>query len=34
MAFGVAMTPALVIDGVVKIVGKVPNVDEIIKLLQ
>jgi small redox-active disulfide protein 2 len=29
MAFGVMMTPALVVDGVVKVVGKVPAVKEI-----
>lgn len=31
--FGVMITPALVIDGQVKIVGKVPTVDEIKGLL-
>ena len=31
---GVMMTPAVVIDGDVKIVGKVPTTDEIKKLLQ
>ena len=34
MAFGVMMTPALAIDGEVKVVGKVPSVDEIKKLLK
>ncbi len=34
MAFGVMSTPALVVDGEVKVVGKVPSVDEIKKLLQ
>ena len=29
MAYGVLSTPALAIDGVVKIAGKVPKVDEI-----
>jgi len=29
MAYGVLSTPALVIDGVVKVAGKVPKVDEI-----
>lgn len=29
MSFGVFMTPALVVDGEVKVVGKVPSVDEI-----
>ncbi len=34
MAFGVMLTPALAIDGEVKVVGKVPSTDEIKKLLQ
>lgn len=33
VGFGVLMTPALVVDGKVKLVGKVPSVDEIAKLL-
>jgi small redox-active disulfide protein 2 len=33
MKFGVMMTPALVIDGEVKIVGKVPSTDEIKQML-
>jgi small redox-active disulfide protein 2 len=33
MAFGVLMTPALVVDGQVKTVGTVPSVEEIKKLL-
>ena len=33
MAMGVFMTPALVVDGEVKVVGKVPSVDEIKKML-
>lgn len=33
MDFGVMMTPALAVDGEVKIVGKVPSVAEIQKLL-
>jgi small redox-active disulfide protein 2 len=33
MAFGVMMTPALVVDGEVKTVGKVPTVAEIQGLL-
>ena len=33
MAFGVMMTPALAVDGVVKIVGKVPEPADIKKLL-
>ena len=32
-SFGVMMTPALVVDGEVKVVGKVPSPDEIAKLL-
>jgi small redox-active disulfide protein 2 len=31
--FGVMMTPALVVDGQVKAVGKVPSVDEIKAML-
>jgi len=33
MAHGVMMTPALVVDGNVKVVGKVPGLDEIKALL-
>ena len=33
MSFGVMMTPALVVDGNVKVSGKVPSVDDIKKLL-
>jgi small redox-active disulfide protein 2 len=32
-SFGVMMTPALVVDGEVKAVGKVPSIEEIQKLL-
>ena len=32
MKFGVMMTPALVIDGEVKVVGKVPSAEEIEKM--
>lgn len=32
MSFGVMMTPALVIDGEVKTVGKIPSVEEIKEL--
>ena len=32
-SFGVMMTPALAIDGEVKVVGKVPSPEEIQKLL-
>jgi small redox-active disulfide protein 2 len=34
MAFGVMVTPALVVDGIVKAAGRVPMVDEIKKLLR
>jgi small redox-active disulfide protein 2 len=34
MRYGVMSTPALVINGEVKTVGKVPSVDEIKKLLK
>lgn len=34
MAMGVMMTPALAVDGTVKVVGKVPSVDDIKKLLK
>lgn len=33
MKFGVMLTPALAVDGEVKVVGKVPPPDEIEKLL-
>ena len=33
MKYGVMMTPALAVDGHVKVVGKIPSVDEIKKLL-
>ncbi len=33
MAFGVMITPALVVDGVVKVAGKVPDVEDMKKLL-
>jgi small redox-active disulfide protein 2 len=33
MAFGVMVTPALVVDGAVKVAGRVPMVEEIKKLL-
>ena len=32
-SFGVMMTPALVVDGEVKISGKVPSIEEIKKLI-
>jgi small redox-active disulfide protein 2 len=34
MKFGVMMTPALVVDGQVKVVGKVPSPDEIKQMLE
>ncbi len=34
MSYGVMMTPALVVDGQVKAVGKVKSVDEIKELLR
>ncbi len=34
LAFGVMMTPALVVDGTVKVVGKVPAPEEMLKYLQ
>jgi small redox-active disulfide protein 2 len=33
MSFGVMATPALVVDGVVKCVGRVPKVDELKTML-
>lgn len=33
MKFGVMMTPALVVDGQVRCVGKAPGADEIAKLI-
>ncbi|GAB4322006.1 MAG: thioredoxin family protein [Candidatus Zixiibacteriota bacterium] len=33
MSYGVMMTPALVVNGAVKVVGKVPSVDELKTLL-
>jgi protein-disulfide isomerase len=32
--YGVLMTPALVVDGVVKVSGKVPKVEEIRTLIE
>lgn len=34
MSFGVMITPALVIDGQVKVAGKVPKIDAIKKMLE
>ena len=33
MAFGVMITPALVVDGVVKVAGKIPGLEDIKKML-
>lgn len=33
-SFGVTMTPALIVDGDIKVSGKVPTVEEIKKMLQ
>lgn len=33
MAFGVMMTPALVVDGVVKVSGRVPSMDEVREMI-
>lgn len=33
MAFGVMMTPALAVDGQVKVMGRIPSVAELQKLL-
>jgi len=33
MAYGVMMTPALVIDGEVKVTGKIPSIDDLKKIL-
>ena len=33
MDFGVMMTPALVVDGEVKVVGRIPSADELRQLL-
>ncbi len=34
MKFGVMMTPALAVDGQIKSVGKVPNVDQVKEMLK
>ena len=33
MSFGVMMTPALVVDGKVKVAGRVPSVEDLKKML-
>ena len=32
--FGVMMTPALAVDGEVKVIGQVPSIDDVKKMLQ
>ncbi len=32
--YGVLMTPALVVDGIVKVAGKLPSMEEIKKMIQ
>jgi small redox-active disulfide protein 2 len=34
ISYGVAMTPALVVNGQVKVMGRVPNPDEMSKMLK
>jgi len=34
MGYGVMMTPALVVDGQVKVVGKIPPIDELKNMLK
>jgi len=34
MAMGVMMTPALAVDGKIKVVGKIPSSDEIKKMIK
>jgi len=34
MKFGVMVTPAMAVDGTVKVAGKVPSVEEVKKLLK
>lgn len=34
MSFGVMTTPALVIDGMVKVMGKIPSVEEIQQMFE
>ena len=34
MGFGVMMTPGLAVDGKVKVAGKIPNVNELKKMLE
>ena len=32
-SYGIMMTPALVVDGAIKVVGKVPSIDEMKKMI-
>jgi small redox-active disulfide protein 2 len=34
MAYGVMSTPALVIDGEVKVAGRIPSLDEIVEMIK
>ncbi len=34
MSFGVMLTPALVVDGIVKVSGKLPRIDELKKMIE
>ncbi len=34
MGYGVMITPALVVDGEVKVAGRIPSVDEVKKMLE
>ncbi len=34
MAFGIMMTPGLAVDGEVKVTGKIPDIEEIKKMLE
>lgn len=33
LAYGIMSTPALVVDGVVKVAGRVPNIEDLKKML-
>jgi small redox-active disulfide protein 2 len=34
MKFGIMMTPALAVDGEVKVAGRIPKMDEILKIIR
>jgi len=34
LSYGIMSTPALVIDGIVKVAGRIPSVEEIIKIIE